>query len=157
MIQYLHVRNYTDSVVDPTGGKTVALEVPTSETLDSLEIGDVLTLGFGEARCSQEDNYCKKVGRVLATSRLKHQVMTIVRRYNDGDDNVFVQLPDMRIVKLCKHRGSERYYFEVLYNSIDSVSTTKERNSLFKDFLFFTLGSTLAIVLILKLKELLPY
>lgn len=62
----------------PRGGVTVAMEVIQSSLLPYLGQGDTIVRKLGLAKCSDEDNYCKKTGRELAFSRLKETTLTVV-------------------------------------------------------------------------------
>ena len=93
-IQYYHNRKYNDSKflfddyysqISSRGGETIAFEVPEPWVLEALTIGDFFTKFIGKAKCSDEDNYNKKTGRVLSTSRLKATVLTVVRLENYGE------------------------------------------------------------------------
>lgn len=64
--------------VSPRGGSTVAMEAIPSWLLDTIQQGDTIVRKVGIARCSDEDNYCKKTGRELAFSRLKQKTLTVV-------------------------------------------------------------------------------
>lgn len=92
-IVYCHNREYNDDykyrengnliftnrmVASPRGGSTVAMEAIQSWLLDNLNQGDTIVRKVGIARCSDEDNYCKKIGRELAQSRLKQTTLTVV-------------------------------------------------------------------------------
>lgn len=61
MIKFAHVRN-KDKDGHPTahGGITVAYDVN-----DDNEV-----IAFASARCSRKENYCKAIGRTIATGRL---------------------------------------------------------------------------------------
>lgn len=64
--------------VSPRGGSTVAMEAIPSWLLDTIEMGSTIERKLGIARCSDEDNYCKKTGRELAQSRLKSNLLKVV-------------------------------------------------------------------------------
>jgi hypothetical protein len=64
--------------VAPRGGSTVAMEAIQSWLLDTLEQGSTIVRKVGIAKCSTDDNYCKKTGRELAQSRLKQTTLTVV-------------------------------------------------------------------------------
>lgn len=63
MCKFLHIRPQTDQEpnfpVSNKGGATVAYEVEEN------------TLRYAIARCSKNDNFCRKTGRTLAAGRLK--------------------------------------------------------------------------------------
>lgn len=64
--------------IDPRGGSTVAMEAIQSWLLENLQMGDTIVRKIGIAKCSDEDNYCKKTGREIAKSRLKQTTLTVV-------------------------------------------------------------------------------
>jgi hypothetical protein len=64
--------------VAPKGGETIAMEAIEPWHLDQFEVGNFFTKKVGVARCSDEDNYNKKVGRELALSRMKDTVLTVI-------------------------------------------------------------------------------
>jgi hypothetical protein len=83
-IQYNHVRKTQDKYsnlsldeVAPRGGETIALEVPQNWLIEQLHKGDTITKLVGKARCSNSENYNKKTGRELATSRMKPTYLTV--------------------------------------------------------------------------------
>jgi hypothetical protein len=87
-------------VVEPKGGSTVAMEAIPSWLLDNLQQGDSIVRKIGIARCSEDDNYCKKTGRELAFSRLKQKTLTVINLvkfaptytivfFEDEDGNLF--------------------------------------------------------------------
>lgn len=106
-IIYCHNRNYDvdeDTYlyrlkVDPRGGSTVAMEAIQSWYLDTAQVGDFIERRVGIARCSLEDNYCKKTGRDLAKSRMKLKRLTLIKIaegldrktyiYQDSDGHLF--------------------------------------------------------------------
>lgn len=86
-IVYAHNREFEQSVhptegdilvVSAKGGRTVAMEVIPSWLLDYLQQGDTIVRKVGIARCSLEDNFCKKTGRDIAQSRLKITTLKVV-------------------------------------------------------------------------------
>lgn len=74
------------------GGTTIALEVPTMEQFNAFKITpldhwgpyDSVELEVGLARCSTEDNYNKKVGRLKSKGRMK-PVGFWVRKNSEGE------------------------------------------------------------------------
>ena len=86
--------------VNPKGGSTVAMEPIQSWLLDTVAQGDSIQRKIGIARCSEDDNYCKKTGRELAKSRMKTKTLVVVNVikntdqptvvfFEDEDDNLF--------------------------------------------------------------------
>jgi hypothetical protein len=92
MIQYNHKRKNTNefSPVDPKGGETIALEVPATWFLETLQPGDFFEKKVGKARCSDDDNYNKKTGRELATSRMKTVRLTCGHNKLYGEDRIVI-------------------------------------------------------------------
>lgn len=105
---YCHNRNYEENQdktfghyleVSPRGGSTVAMESIPSWLLDTIQQGDSIVRKVGIARCSEDDNYCKKTGREIAQSRLKQKTLTVVNIvkigtfvtvfFEDEDGNLF--------------------------------------------------------------------
>lgn len=75
-----HYDSFNDYFYDeilPKGGITIAIEAIPSYLLDTLKYGDTIVKKVGVARCSTEDNFCKKTGRELAESRLKSTTLTV--------------------------------------------------------------------------------
>ena len=108
-IQYVHNREYQEDhldrynlVLNSRGGETIAFEVPEPWVIEALTIGDFLTKLVGKAKCSDEDNYSKKIGRELASSRMKATVLTVVRLENYGE---------LRSAVLQDSKG-HKYYIE---------------------------------------------
>jgi hypothetical protein len=108
-IQYVHNREYQEDhldrynlVLNSRGGETIAFEVPEPWVIEALTIGDFLTKLVGKAKCSDEDNYSKKIGRELASSRMKATVLTVVRLENYGE---------LRSAVLQDSKG-HKYYLE---------------------------------------------
>lgn len=93
MIQFCHNRKYDtflghdgytlDGVISPRGGTTVAMEVPELWFVNTLKVGDFFEKRVGTARCSDDDNYSKKIGRDLAVSRMKQTRLTVVTVVSD--------------------------------------------------------------------------
>jgi hypothetical protein len=74
-LQFLHDRQ------EDRGGVTHALEVDNA-FLNTIEVGDIVSIECGIAVCSPKDCYNKKTGRELAISRAKEtpfQVKTILK------------------------------------------------------------------------------
>lgn len=82
-----HKSDHNDTFfnVNPRGGSTVAMESIQSWLLDQLQQGDTIVRKVGIARCSDEDNYCKKTGRAIAESRLKQTTLTVVNIVRLGE------------------------------------------------------------------------
>lgn len=64
--------------MNPKGGTTVAMEVIQSWLLDTIQQGDTIVRKVGIAKCSDDDNFCRKTGREIAQSRLKQTTLTAI-------------------------------------------------------------------------------
>jgi hypothetical protein len=96
-VQFAHVRrgvvtNNFELRPASRGGYTVALEIPQSWLLKDLKVGESFDKKVGIAICSSEDNYNKKLGRELASSRLKPTRLTCVEVQEDEDGNRAIAL-----------------------------------------------------------------
>ncbi len=119
MIQYNHKRNlevflghdgYTlDGRVSPTGGETIALEIPEVWFLEALKPGEFFDRRVGKARCSDDDNYIKKAGRELAESRMKPRRLTCIGNQQFKTERLVVlqdaqeNLYTLRVRENCKN------------------------------------------------------
>ena len=79
MCKFLHIRPYApaplyfDAFIKANkGGVTVAYELSEG------------TLRYAIARCSNNDNFCRKTGRTLAAGRLKSDRLSTTVQVNDG-------------------------------------------------------------------------
>lgn len=64
--KFLHIRPTTDNFqFHNKGGTTVAYEVEENE------------MRFALAKCSKNDNFCRKTGRTLAAGRLKSDRLSV--------------------------------------------------------------------------------
>lgn len=92
MIQYNHQRlnNSTYTGVDSRGGQTIAFEVPQAWFLKTLQPGDFFEKKVGKARCSNDDNYNKKIGRELASSRMKSTKLICTSNIEGLDDRMTI-------------------------------------------------------------------
>jgi RNA 3'-terminal phosphate cyclase len=96
----------------PTGGMTVAVEVPTVEEFEKLNpsLEHPVYPKIGIAHCSKTDNYCKKTGRELAISRLKEEQGYVTAR-NSREVQVLFKGLGITII-LRKHPHTNHVYFE---------------------------------------------
>lgn len=112
-VVYCHNRTYnqtqrmdgTSLNLSPRGGSTVAMEAIPSWLLDTIEMGSTIERKVGIARCSDEDNYCKKTGRELAHSRLKStllKVVNIVKYGVEGNTIVFFEDKNKNLFEVKK-------------------------------------------------------
>lgn len=84
MEPYLPEGGYTyDCRISSRGGTTVAMHAIQSWLLPTLRIGDFIERKVGVARCSKDDNYNKKIGRDLATARMKATTLTVINIFGD--------------------------------------------------------------------------
>jgi hypothetical protein len=96
-VQFAHVRRsvVTDNFeLRPAsrGGYTVALEIPQSWLLAEIKVGESFDKKVGIAICSSDDNYSKKLGRELSSSRLKATRLTCVEVQEDKEGNRSIAL-----------------------------------------------------------------
>lgn len=87
-IQFCHIRkfipqfnlcNFTyESVLSARGGETIAMQEVQPWLIEQLKVGDFFTKLIGRARCSDKENYNKKIGREIAKSRMKPTVLTVI-------------------------------------------------------------------------------
>jgi hypothetical protein len=78
------------SSVNPRGGETIAVEVPPPWFIETLQPQDFFMKSVGKARCSDEDNYNKKVGRELAQSRMKPTRLIVLSNQDFGGVRILV-------------------------------------------------------------------
>lgn len=93
-IQYCHVRkfkpefnlmNFTyESKLEARGGETIAMQEVQVWFAQQLKPGDFFTKSVGKARCSDDENYNKKTGRDIATSRMKAVTLTVISNEDFG-------------------------------------------------------------------------
>lgn len=98
-IQFNHKRNIDNKnsiaqwIVDPRGGETIALEVIEPWVFDAIAVNDFFERKVGVARCSTEDNYCKKIGRELSTQRMK-TIRLVVTATMGNETETIIHLVD---------------------------------------------------------------
>lgn len=123
-ICYYHKRHYEDnyypcpggvtygSTPAPTGGETIAMEEIQPWFFETLEQGNSFEKKVGKARCSDEDNYCKKTGREYAASRLKTTKLHVIGVHGKGtSEHVVVLMDDCGdTYHLIKYANSTRVY-----------------------------------------------
>lgn len=123
MIQFCHVRKYKvgcknsknyGAELSSHGGLTIAMEEIQPWLIEQLEIGNFIERKVGKARCSDEDNYNKKIGRELSLSRMKATKLTVVSVNGVGTDHEILVLkdPDNATYLLSKYKNATRVYFE---------------------------------------------
>lgn len=95
-------------------GMTVAMEEVQAWFFETLEPGTFFEKRVGFARCSDEDNYCKKTGREFALSRLKATRLTVLTVHGKGTKEHVVVLKDKDggLYHLTKYGDTQRVYFE---------------------------------------------
>jgi hypothetical protein len=86
-LQYYHRRLF-DCNLSPKGGTTVAMEEIPVDMFAQITNENVLEAFLGTAKCSLKDNYNKKLGRRIATARLKSQELEVlaVSHWQKEDD-----------------------------------------------------------------------
>ena len=111
-VVYNHLRKFhKNGRVNARGGTTLAIEPLQGWHVKTLEVGTFFEKLVGKARCSEDDNYCKKIGRDLAQSRMKPTKLTVldVKESHEG-----------RLILLEDGRDGAKYYF-VKYADADRV------------------------------------
>lgn len=92
-IQYFHNREVLPSgQFAPRGGYTIAVEFLFHQIKQD---GDCL-LNIGAAYCHPEDNYNKRLGRVIASGRMKGAKGVI--KFHENNADVSVALGDLHLV-----------------------------------------------------------
>lgn len=84
---FLHVRlrelnDDGEIIVHAKAGETIAMEPIQGWVVDTLNQGDFFEKKIGTAKCSDEDNFNKKIGRDLAQSRMKSKKLTVISNDN---------------------------------------------------------------------------
>lgn len=126
-IQFCHVRKFIAkfdletfsylSVLDARGGETIAMEEVPAWLLDKVETGDFFTKKVGKARCSDKENYNKKVGRQLSQSRMKITTLTVLSNQDFRGVRVLILIDDENnLYQLEKEIGHQKVRF-VGYNN----------------------------------------
>jgi hypothetical protein len=64
-MKYIHLRHQYDGLIMPTGGMTIAYDIDQDRVF------------YAVARCSVKDNFCRRIGRTVASGRWDKQL-------NDG-------------------------------------------------------------------------
>lgn len=82
-IQYFHDR----LILSPRGGNTIAMEIIPVDMFHNIDMDNVLEVAIGVARCSIKDNYNKKIGRSIATARLKNIELELLQSGEWEDEN----------------------------------------------------------------------
>lgn len=131
-VQFSHRRNNTVSKdftleINPRGGVTSALEIPQSWLLAGLELGESFDKKTGIAICSTEDNYNKKTGRELASSRMKATKLTCIEIHEDDDGSHKIALADGKgNVFLLKRLASGGVHFLSMVKGLSNEQSTRE-------------------------------
>lgn len=126
-IQFCHVRKFIPkfdletfsylSVLDARGGETIAMEEVPAWLLGKVETGDFFTKKVGKARCSDKENYNKKVGRQLAESRMKPTVLTVLSNQDFRGVKVLILTDDQNnLYQLEQEIGQTKVRF-IGYNN----------------------------------------
>jgi hypothetical protein len=115
-ITYYHIRKEDGEHIAPRGGVTLAMEQIEAWYFDTLEMGTFFEKSIGKARCSRDDNYCKKVGRDLAVERMKPTKLTVIASIVSPVDNkkivVLKDAKDNSLYYLKKVTGNNRVYLD---------------------------------------------
>lgn len=82
-LQYFHDR----LILSPRGGNTIAMEIIPVDMFHNIDMDNVLEVALGVARCSIKDNYNKKIGRSIATERLKNVELELLQSGEWEDEN----------------------------------------------------------------------
>jgi hypothetical protein len=109
-----HVRIYTPSGnLFPRGGVTIAMSQIPGWYFKTLAVGTFFEESIGKAVCSIEDNYCKKVGRELAQSRMKATRLDVLdcAVFPDGTKSVILEdFRDKSVYSFVQYTDSDRVY-----------------------------------------------
>lgn len=99
-IQYCHVRKYIpgfnlltftyESTLSARGGQTIAMEELEPWFIERLQQGDFFTKKVGKARCSDKENFNKKIGRELAVARMKPMIFTVMSNKDFGHTRLLI-------------------------------------------------------------------
>lgn len=111
--------DYFINELNPKGGRTIAVEVPTNEEFAVLSpsLKMPVPLKIGIAVCSKKDLYCKATGRQYALFRLKEYKFFVVTETPPsvpGEPRI-LELHNSELnltIKLTKHPEARRVYFE---------------------------------------------
>lgn len=114
--KYPEIGGLQKEVIEPKGGKTFALEVPPAWFLESIKVGDFFEKKLGSARCSDEDNYNRKVGREIAHSRMKPKKLTVVNIVELPNQINYVLSDSSNYYLLKKNSGGRVYFLGVIEN-----------------------------------------
>jgi hypothetical protein len=87
------------------GGTTIALQVPTIEEFNDFKpTGSKLDLNMGLAKCSDLDNYNKKIGRSIALGRIYPVLCDIIK---NNEDEVILNPIDNKFPSMILKRSPE--------------------------------------------------
>lgn len=112
------------------GGETIAMEELQPWFVKSLAIGDFFEKKIGEAKCSKEDNYCKKTGRELAKSRMKLRKLKVIGLETQGENfTCFLEDDRGNVYELAKYENAKSVFFL-------GVETRESYNSRFINYDF---------------------
>lgn len=96
---------YQDGV-SAKGGQTIVMEELKSWFVNALSEGEFFTKKVGKARCSDKENYNKKIGRELALSRAKVITLTVQK---------VLVLSQSKEIQLTDNEGN-KYYVQAVLN-----------------------------------------
>lgn len=98
-------------IESPKGGETIALEVIEPWFFDTLTVNDFFEKRVGTARCSDEDNYCKKTGRELALSRMKPRRLLVKSMVGNEQEKIIVLVDKDENQFVLKKVNGHRVHF----------------------------------------------
>ena len=111
MIQFKHERKYNKiGELTSKGGETIAFDSIQPWFFDTLEEGIFFERLVGKARCSNEENFSRKIGRDLARSRMKNTKLTVLKVERTGGTH-FAVLSDSKGGLYGLERKKDRVYF----------------------------------------------
>ncbi len=114
-VQYYHKRIYTGTkigYINSKGGETFAVEEIQAWLVHSLQVGETIEKSVGRARCSDEDNYCKSIGRELARGRMKKKKLMVTGIYNNEKETIICLIDMDSMVYTFRHViGKDRAHF----------------------------------------------
>lgn len=121
-LQFVHNRELTfknkELKLLTKGGETIAMEEVPLDMFKQITKEHVLSVHVGKALCSKKDNYNKKIGREIATGRLKEIELDVagIQEYLDSNDRqvreVILVEPYTENTYLLQHKeGNEKVHF----------------------------------------------
>jgi len=100
------------------GGETIAMEEVPLDMFQQITKEHILSCFIGKALCSKKDNYNKKIGRNIATARMKEVDLEVVAIENYLDQNdrpvrevTLVELGTTHTYLLQHKEGNDKVHF----------------------------------------------